>query len=119
MRSVPRWVSAMDDQPEILMVVVDVGLTASASVEQLPEVRLIAWQIKRGNFGEKHFCGQCVETGAGRVSSPIVSYDEEAQRGVTRSGRIYRLVGLPAHDVEAELTWRLYRDANWIDEVEP
>lgn len=40
-----------------------------------PEATLIRWRVFETERHERHFAGYCVESGRGRVSSAIVSFD--------------------------------------------
>jgi hypothetical protein len=62
-----------------------------------PHSKLENWRVilVKGNFDDKedstHFVGTVRLYG--RVSSPIQSFDPKTRRGVSRSGRIYELIG--------------------------
>jgi len=64
--------------------------------------------------GEHHFVGHSIETGSGRVSSAIVSYDNHARTGLTRSGRLYRLAGPPDVDGNTEYVWAFWSQRNGV-----
>lgn len=53
-----------------------------------------------------------VDDGTGRVSSPLVNIDEVARSVVTRSGRVYRLVGRPGLGGSGEYVWNRWT-AGW------
>ncbi|MBT1076558.1 hypothetical protein [Geobacter grbiciae] len=40
-----------------------------------------------------------------RISTPITSFNAETAEGVTKSGRIYKLVGNPGFDADADWVW--------------
>lgn len=67
------------------------------SVTQEPHTILTRWRVYNvmlpGGSTEytAHFVGDAGYEG--RVSSPIMSYDETTKRGVSRSGRVYELAG--------------------------
>lgn len=42
---------------------------------------------------------------SGRVSSAVVTFDVDSLRGVTRSGRVYQLHGVPGVDRDAAYLW--------------
>lgn len=70
-----------------------------ATAEQ-PNVVLTNWSafevlIPRLGKPTLHVAGRAVDEGSGRVSSPVVTIDERQRRVVTRSGRVYGLIGDP------------------------
>lgn len=77
---------------------------SSPPVAGEPMRRLEAWTVYRATphggpsdrFG-LHFVGRDLSRWSGCVSSKIVSFDPEALRGTTQSGRIYQLYGTPGH----------------------
>ncbi|AQV92538.1 hypothetical protein BJN34_01335 [Cupriavidus necator] len=70
-----------------------------------PEATLIRWRVFQTERNSRHFAGYCIESGKGRVSSAIVSFDFNTRTGVTRSGRRYVLAGRSEHDEEVEYVW--------------
>ena len=78
------------------------------SVEDEPECELIRWQIFEVN-GNRHFMGYNYAGMEGRVSSKIITFDEKAMRGITRSGRVYELVDEPGFNHDAD-----YVLSNWL-----
>lgn len=79
-----------------------------ASVKDEPHTRLTSWKVML--VGEKyvHFVGY---TGhEGRVCSAVQTYDNKTKRGITRSGRIYELVGPSGHNSDAQYVW-----AHWLE----
>lgn len=87
-----------------------------ATVEQQPHVKLTRWRVFQvsANLEHKgdsiHFVGDAGYEG--RVSSPIVEYDEKTQRGVSRSGRVYELDGPTGSSSDALYVWGV-----WLDRV--
>lgn len=69
------------------------------------EVTLAQWSIRRFAGGAQHFVGYCIERCNGRVSTRIVELNVAARTGLTKSGRLYRLVGWPGTDKDAEYVW--------------
>jgi hypothetical protein len=75
------------------------------SVEQQPHVKLIQWRVYSVDGTTDptkktiHFNGYV--DGEGRVSSPVLEYDENTKRGKTGSGRIYELVGSSGYNRDA------------------
>lgn len=88
-------------------------------VDEQPAASLISWSIKRDHSGSEYFCGVCVENGLGRVTSPIVEFDPKELRGRTRSGRRYRLIGLPGLSADGERAWEAYMALNGLIEASP
>ena len=85
-----------------------------ASVLDCPEITLRQWQIFEVQFPQKlnrtrHFVGYSVQDRAGQVSSAIQQFDPKTMRGVTESGRVYQLLGLPGWNADAEHTWRRWK----------
>ncbi len=81
--------------------------TAPASI--VPEKWLDSWWIIKvvdvpryhEDYGF-HFVGWNIREREGAVSSKIEKFDPVTMSGVTRSGRVYRLVGLPGFDPDAD-----------------
>ncbi len=63
------------------------------------------------NFGF-HFVGRNIRESEGAVSSKIEKFDPTSMSGVTHSGRVYRLVGLPGSDANAEYVLYHWLKAN-------
>jgi hypothetical protein len=84
------------------------------SVEDEPSVCLSSWKIVEVDGGTRHFVGADVQDGTGRVSSGIVRFDLAALRGVTRSGRVYNLVGKPGNALDADYVWNRWRELNGV-----
>jgi hypothetical protein len=55
--------------------------------------------------GTRHFVGEDVRSGAGRVSTAIRRFDPKTLRGVTSSGRVYRLLGRRGCSGDAQYVW--------------
>lgn len=76
------------------------------SVLAEPETTLEDWQIAAvttESLGRQfHFYGRNCDRGDGRVSSQIQAFDAKTMCGVTRSGRVYQLIGPPGHSDDAE-----------------
>lgn len=92
----------------------NVWSVAPASI--VPKKWLDRWSIikvlKVPQYHEEfgfHFVGRNVQEQNGAVSSKIEQFDPVTMTGVTRSGRIYRLLGLPGSDLDAE-----YVLSNWL-----
>lgn len=98
------------------------NIWSAASVEVEPQKWLEAWQVfkvvKTNGFEEcfgLHFAGRNGRDYDGAVSSKIEQFDPATMRGITRSGRVYQLVGLPGFCDDAQ-----YVLNNWcrINQVE-
>lgn len=91
-----------------------------ASVQQEPETRLTQWRVfkVKGLPDEAetiHFVGRA--EWEGRVCSPVQEYDPTTKRGVTRSGRVYELLGPSGHNGDAMYVWARWCHINNIEEV--
>lgn len=88
------------------------SLWKPVSVTDEPETRLQQWQVYQvkanlQNLGDTiHFVGHTGGWhGEGRVCSPVLQYDKDTHRGVTKSGRIYELDGPPGFNSDAMYVW--------------
>ncbi|CAN5244046.1 hypothetical protein BH10PSE16_BH10PSE16_42640 [soil metagenome] len=84
------------------------------SVADSPEIALRQLQIFEVQLPQKpgrtrHFVGYSVQAQAGQVSSAIERLDPATMRGVTQSGRVYRLLGPPGCHEDAEHTWERWK----------
>jgi hypothetical protein len=79
-----------------------IWLTRPVAIE--PSITLTSWKIIETVEPEpsRHFVGYNDAGREGRVSSPIVTFDAEALRGVTHTGRVYELVGSPGLNGDAQ-----------------
>ncbi len=85
------------------------NIWGSAPVEAEPEKWLEAWQVfkvvKANGFEDRfglHFAGRNCREFNGAVSSKIKTFDPVTMRGVTNSGRVYQLLGLPGFCDDAQ-----------------
>jgi hypothetical protein len=69
------------------------------------ELALANWRILRSGRGDRHFVGILVGSGQRHASLAITRLDLSTMTGVTRTGRTYRLVGLPAADDTSLQSW--------------
>lgn len=99
---------------EIMAEAIKSSVWKVAPVEGEPQIHLTDWSIKHTNDGD-YFVG--THNYAGRVSTRIVTFDEEAQKGVTTSGRVYQLYGAPGYSSDGEYTWGVYKRINSLTEV--
>jgi hypothetical protein len=74
------------------------------SVETQPDVVLENWSVMRISSGDNHWdvlLGRCMESGIGRLSTPVVEFDPANAIATTRSGRQYLLSGPSGSDEDA------------------
>jgi hypothetical protein len=89
-----------------------------ADILQEPETKLIDWQVYKVYLDQMseytiHFIGYTFgEYGEGRVCSPVIEFDKNTMRGVTRSGRVYELVGKPGSNRDAQYVWHRWLGLN-------
>ena len=96
-----------------------------ASVDDEAELSLCSWRILEATYASpeqpatRHFVGCTVDRSSGRVSSAIQVIDVVSRRGVTKSGRVYELRGMPGYNLEAEYVWNGWASINevsaWTD----
>ena len=63
---------------------------------------------------EIRFVGYAVDNHEGRVSTVIQSLDAAARTGLTRSGRLYELIGKPGRDPNADYTGAMWARLNGV-----
>lgn len=90
---------------------IDASIWETLSVEDEPEIILDQWQVFELD-GNRHFTGYNHACREGRVSSRIVSFDEEKKKGITRSGRVYQLAGDPGYNSDAEYVLGVWLSRN-------
>lgn len=87
-------------------------------VNEQPQITLSQWRVfevdllRTGASLTRHFVGRSLESGNGRVSSPIQKFDPLSGCGVTRSGRVYRLAGDAGYHADASYTWAQWKSLN-------
>lgn len=88
------------------------SLWSTPPVSEQPVIILVRWRVvevqTKDSQIERHFIGYNQKDQEGRVSSAIQNYNVETGQGVTRSGRVYQLIGEPGYDQDGEWVW-----ANW------
>lgn len=82
---------------------------ATASVENVPEIRLASWRVFESNLGERHLVGYNLTLREGRVTSQVTSFDAKQKRAVTESGRVYELVGQAGWNSDADYVWNVWK----------
>lgn len=86
-----------------------------ASVTQEPNTILTQWRVFKvaadatNKESTIHFVGYAGYEG--RVCSPVIEYDPETHKGVTKSGRVYELAGRSGFNSDAMYVWRIWKDA--------
>jgi hypothetical protein len=93
---------------------------SATPVSLQPRATLVRWRVFQTELGERHFAGHCIESGHGRVSSAIVSFDFNTRTGVSTSGRRYVLSGRAGYDDDGQyvwLLWSLYNAVPWAKDV--
>lgn len=84
-----------------------------APIAERPSVSLRSWQVfdvpLSGETWTRHFVGYAVEDRQGQVSSPVLTFSPAERCGVTRSGRVYQLIGRPGADSDAEYVWNRWK----------
>lgn len=87
------------------------NIWSASSVKTEPEKWLDNWQVYKtikANIQPElfgyHFVGHDVRGGHGAVSSKIDRFDPIKMCGVTLSGRVYQLIGMPGVNQDAQYT---------------
>ncbi|MGH8085306.1 MAG: hypothetical protein ACREPV_08510 [Lysobacter sp.] len=78
-------------------------------VESQPFVDLFEWRVMRLEAGGSQYdvlVGYDIATGCGRASTPVQAFDATRAEATSRSGRLYRLVGAPSYNSDAEYVFR-------------
>lgn len=96
-------------------------------VNRMPSLRLEQWSVREIEpAGTRHLVGYNLNESEGRVSSAITGYDAQKRLVVTKSGRVYELVGRSGGDSDGEYVWGRWLQINgsptWRDvtvEYEP
>lgn len=98
--------------PEMLDVIEASSIWKPASVDQEPECRLYDWRVMKVGGSYIHFVGY--NGYEGRVCSAVQTYDPTTKRGITRSGRVYELVGQSGHNRDAQYVWARWLELNGL-----
>ena len=95
------------------------GVWKTVRVHEQPSLTLVRWQVMQLPNGDRHFVGYAVENKEGRASTAVTTFDATSLKGVTASGRVYKLSGRPGHDGDAENVWhawtRIKEAPEWTD----
>lgn len=81
------------------------------TAETQPHVTLTSWaayevQVPGLDVPTIHIAGYAEREGTGRVTSPVGAIDAPRRSVVTRSGRVYRLIGPPGLSGDALYVWQ-------------
>jgi hypothetical protein len=102
----------MADLKDLLGEIFRGSIWSTPPVSEQPVIVLIRWRVVEVQTKElrieRHFIGYNLEDHEGRVSSAIHKFNAELGQGVTRSGRVYQLMGSPGYDQDGQWVW-----ANW------
>jgi len=117
----PIKINDLSDLSKLAEIAIAASIWRPASVTQEPETHLTQWRVLKvkGDIDGAdtiHFVGYAGYEG--RVCSPVQTYDPSTMRGVTRSGRVYELVGHPGFNGDAMYTWGMWLDRMGNPEVE-
>lgn len=99
--------------PELIDALEASSIWRPKSVEQEPHSRLLQWRVMKLADGDIHFVGRA--DWEGRVCSAVQTYDPETRRGITRSGRVYELLGPSGYNSDAMYVWTKWCRINSID----
>ena len=106
---------------ELAKVAIAASIWKPDSVTDEPEVKLTQWRVYLvkadiDSTGDTiHFVGSVgYRYSEGRVCSPVQTYDPTTKKGITRSGRIYELVGQSGHNRDALYVWN-----RWLNKFNP
>lgn len=98
------------------------SLWKTPSVADQPMILLVRWRVLEARNAEfeleRHLVGYNVDQHEGRVSTAIEHFDPTASMVVTRSGRVYHLMGPPGYDTDAVWVWEQWSRLNRMtDEI--
>ena len=85
-----------------------------SAVTVKPDIFLTDWRIMETERDERHFVGARVDSGMGRVSSAIRTFDAARMVGITTTGKVYSLVGPPGQNGTADHVWSVWRHINMV-----
>ena len=110
---------------ELAKVAIAASIWRPDSVTDEPEIKLTQWRVYLvkadiDSTGDTiHFVGSVgYRYSEGRVCSPVQTYDPTTKKGITRSGRIYELVGQSGHNRDALYVWNHWLNKfNTIPEI--
>lgn len=102
----------LEELSELAKATIATSIWRPDSVTDEPEVKLTQWRVYlvKANIDSTgdtiHFVGSVgYRYSEGRVCSPVQTYDPTTKKGITRSGRIYELIGTSGHNRDALYVW--------------
>lgn len=111
----------LEELSELAKATIATSIWRPDSVTDEPEVKLTQWRVYlvKANIDSTgdtiHFVGSVgYRYSEGRVCSPVQTYDPTTKKGITRSGRIYELVGQSGHNRDALYVWN-----HWLNRFNP
>ncbi len=90
------------------------------SIKNVPieEIALRRWRVieveTQNGTRSRHVWGHDVKNGLGRASSPIMEFNLDAMTVITRSGRNYKLIGLPGNTRLGKNAWSRWCSNNKV-----
>jgi hypothetical protein len=85
-----------------------------APVSDESQLSLVHWRILETRGGARHFVGQDMRDYMGPVSTPVQKFDPALRRGITQSGRVYKLVGPRGCSEDCRYIWTRWCQVNGI-----
>ena len=92
------------------------------SIEERPDVTLREWavfEVPLHGADEpwtRHLAGWSCEDRQGQACSAVQQFDPQTGSCVTESGRVYRLLGRPGLNADAEYAWNQWKGIAGISE---
>lgn len=99
---------------DVVAEAVRISIWETPPVHDQPSITLIRWSVMETTSGDRHLVGYNLDDREGRASTAIQSFDPKKAQAVTRSGRIYQLVGPPGYDSDGSWVWSLWANARKI-----
>ena len=81
-------------------------------------ITLRNWAVIELPDKTRHLIGYCIENCEGRVSSEIESFDISTLTGTTCTSRIYKLIGEPGLNGDAQYVWNAWKAGYQIMDFE-
>lgn len=118
--------TAMQDMGDVLKKLMEYpNIWAVGPVDVVPEKWLECWSVFKVTHAQNnpeafafHFVGWNVRDREGAVSSKIMQFDPQSMSGVTNSGRVYQLMGVPGSDPDADYVLRNWARMCQVDVVD-
>ena len=104
---------AFEHIEEIMKHAIATSVWHPADVTIEPDTELTQWQVHKvttdDGLSTVHFMGSTGgRYGEGRVCSAILAYDTKTKKGVTKSGRVYELIGDPGYSKDAMYVFNIW-----------